>query len=176
MRYMTIISSLLSLLLTSCSEVYFEQPQPPGKTNISAFPHKIHGLYLTPEGDSMLSIYNNHIMYYMDQEKGLRFTMNDNLIARKYRGDYYININDTENPYWMVFLFTFKKGNLLLKYPDLQDGDLEKFRKIATIREANEFHEPLFSGYLLNPSLKELRQLVKEDFFMATDTLVKAIK
>jgi len=173
MKYLIKVILLFCLFITACSEVYFKQPQPPGKKDLISLPAKTHGLYITTEGDSALSIFNDHILYYMDDDKDLKFSMNENMVVRKYKGDYYINIKDEEKPFWMVFLFSFRKNELLLKYSDPKEEELEKFKKITRIEEESSNTMLEYSEYLLDPSLKELKELVKEGFFEVMDTLVR---
>ena len=153
--------------------VYFDQPQPVGKKNLNSFPKNIRGSYKTiSEEDTILKIEKNFILAYFDEGKNLKFSMSDNLIARRYKGDYYINILDKESSYWNVYCLSFKKGQIYLGNPVSGDEDMERYSRITRIDRLDSSNTDS-KEYRLNPSQTEFRNLVREGFFEVTDTLVK---
>ena len=146
------ILTVLCLIATSCTIVYFDQPQPVGKKNMNAFPKNILGSYKTiSEEDTILRIEKNYILAYFDEGKNLKFSMSDNLIARRYKGDYYINILDKESSYWNVYRLSFKKGLIYLGNPISGDEEIERFTKITKIEKIDS-GSPDSKDYRLNPS------------------------
>lgn len=173
MKYFSIIFITLWIFLPSCTKVFFEEPQPAGKKNLSSIPGKVQGLYLSNSGDSVLRIHKNNITSYLDSGRQLKFKINNDFLIRKLDGDFYINVKDRDNSYWMVLLFTYKKGKLFVKYPVQNSEIVDKYHAITEIEiKTNNILKT--NEYILNPCRKELKELLKTDFFESRDTLIKA--
>lgn len=173
MKYVQFILIILLILSPSCTQVYFEEPQPPGKKNLSSIPGKIQGLYFSNSGDSILRINKDFIITYLDNGRNLKFSLSDNMILRKSKGIYYINIRNREKPYWMLFLLSYYKGVLYPEYSILNDKNLQKYNKITDIFDSTNNSNLDKNEYLLNPGRKELKELIKADFFEIMDTLTR---
>ena len=73
----------------------------------------------------------------------------------------------------MVLLFTYKKGKLFVKYPVQNSEIVDKYHAITEIEiKTNNILKT--NEYILNPCRKELKELLKTDFFESRDTLIKA--
>ncbi len=171
MKYVQFILIILLIFSPSCTQVYFEEPQPPGKKNLSSIPGKIQGLYFSNSGDSVLRINKDFIITYLDNGKNLKFSLSDNMILRKSKGIYYINIRNREKPYWMLFLLSYNKGAIYTGYSILNEKNLTKFNEITEIFDSTNNNNLDKNEYLLNPCRKELKELIRADFFEIMDTL-----
>lgn len=171
MKILLLIS--LVCFFTSCSMVYFEEPQPAGKKNIDELPKKLHGAFMSQNDDgTKLVINKDQIHYFHADEKEINLKLNKNLIVKKYKGEYYVNVKDEDNHYWGLYLLVPAGKKLIMKSSSLNDDNLEKFQTITNIKA---YHSPEkdVKEYILNPTLKQLKNLMKDGFFMEADTLVK---
>ena len=169
----TLLVIYVCLLSASCTVVYFEQPQPPGKKNLTEFPVILRGTYQSvSDQNTLFEIYKDHIIVFLEEDNELKLSMNNNMIARKFRGDYFINIKNKDNELWHLYLFSVKKKMMFLKNSSLEESNLEDFRKIAEINSTSSM-ESESKDYILNPTLPELKKLMKAGFYVVSDTLVK---
>ncbi len=169
----TFLIICLCFLSASCTVVYFEQPQPAEKKNLTEFPGKLRGTYQNiSDQNTLFEIHKDYINVFLEEEKELKLSMNDNMIARKFRGDYYINIKNQDNELWHLYLLSVRGKMLFLKNSSLEEGNLEDFRELTEISYIDS-KESESKDYILNPTLPELKKLVKAGFFVVSDTLVK---
>lgn len=173
MKYIHSILIIMVLFLSSCTQVYFEEAQPAGKRNIPRFPDKLTGLYLSVSGDSILRINKDNLIIYLENGKDLRFSLDDNMVLKKYKGEYYINVQNREKPYWILFVFSRKDNVLYPKQPVLGEKSISKYKEITTILDNKDRQDLDEKQYLLNPGKKELLELIKSDLFENMDPLTK---
>ena len=168
----TIILITLISLCASCTMVYFEEPQPAGKKSLHEFPAKLQGTYSSADDSISLHISSTDIIYRASNENDLKFSIKNDLIIKKFQGDYYLNVEDKDNNFWSLYLLSPKGKKLIMSYPSINDDNLEKFQKITEIRTVHS-KEKEMNEFILNPQLKELKKLIKAGIYETSDTLFK---
>jgi len=206
-----------TIILESCSSIYFAQPQPQGGATLKSFPKEFQGSYIGEDKDTVYikknkyvypEIFEKHIpMVKLDSladvriedgllfddsiptNKGIRFTitadtlhyriklnlskfLSDSLVIKKHKGLLILNKKEKEENYWKVYLIeklnnddlrlstignfkTEETPNQKIKY----DGVLEDFYSITRFQKIDT------SKYLINPTYKEFKKLLKKGLF-----------
>ena len=86
---MKIVYLLITVaFLSSCSNIYFTEPQPIGGKNLNGFPEEIIGEYQVPIGKANIIIEKNKIT----DADGIETFLSDSLIVRKLNDYYVINV------------------------------------------------------------------------------------
>lgn len=164
---------VLLLFTVQCSFVYFEEPQPLNKKNLSEFPGKLQGKYKSISNEkTVFEVFSDYINLKTNDEGELKLVINDNVLVRKYKGSYYFNIKDKENMYWSIHIIDIEKKYLILKTTSLDEAKITKFSEITDIISLYSDTKNI-KEYLLSPSLSEFNKLVREGMFEISDTLVK---
>jgi hypothetical protein len=162
------------LLCTGCKEISYKEPQPKGKRSLSEIPRELRGKYLVVEDNGnnqdTLIVTDNGYHFTGDSTKG---ELSDSLVLKKYQGYYFFN--DNENPEWLLRVVK-KESNGDLSYMYMETGEksfqeflyaLNKEIKIDSFEVNNEML------YQIDPTPKQLIDLIKKDYFKKSITLKK---
>lgn len=159
-----------ALVLTSCSAVKFEEPQPASAASIPEFPAKMLGTYISEENDT-LYIEKKHFKYLVKEEgHGDEGSVEGELaphssVLKKVRNTYILNLKDEQG--WDVFPFKIFRNKMILYY-EAMDTESEQLilnlQKTSNVQEIKT-EDGKFDHYLINPSAKEFRKLLKKNLF-----------
>lgn len=172
---------LAVVLLISCKEVSFREPQPRGRRSLSAVPSKLQGRYLPYQDTGELSkdtiiitAQGYRFAYYDDvppenhrahYEEGV---LSDSLVLKSYRGYYFLNL--FQKPHWSLRIIRQERNGDLTYLTPEQDGvdfndyiaNLASEIPIDSIKGKNEMI------YYVDPSPSKLLDLVDKGFFTKT--------
>ena len=180
---------IVLLSLTSCLTIYFEQPQPAGSKVLTSFPAKMQGAYTSnDEGKDTAYVLTDRYVFFENEEKFngtdtvevevLREEiLSTNLVLKK-QGKYYV-LNDKEDgkDYWNVYLLNIQKngdiavmltGDFETEEDTIQLNDPKK--SLNEFFDITEFQKLDKNEYLVNPTRKEFKKLIKQGLF--SDTLL----
>ena len=155
------------LFITSCIEVKFEESQPAGIAKLDKFPVDLMGKYINQDGDTLI-IEPTVISLLNRKSKCDRLfeqdSLSESILLKKWHNKYFLNIN--EDQLWTcVLVEPAKKGDLIVSLIDAESEtvleNITRFTDMKTIY--TEDQEPLY--YLVNPSDKELKALIKNGIF-----------
>lgn len=151
------------MLMASCVEVYFEQAQPAGVKAKNEFPKSMQGMYVADEKDTLL------ITQYKIKDKNDKqepdMILSSDLVLKKYKGYYYIN-QKNEDGLWEVGIISVEKnGSLNVIYID--GNKKEKIERLKQLVETTIIldDEGKEDYYVINPTKKELIELLDHDIF-----------
>jgi hypothetical protein len=177
------IASLLFIvvLLSSCKEVSFREPQPRGRRALSSVPAKLQGRYLPYQDNGELSkdtiiitARGYRFAYYdevppanhrADYEEGI---LSDSLVLKSYHGYYFLNL--FQKPHWSLRIIQQQRnGDLFYFTPEQEGVDFNDYI-------AKHGHEiPVDSLatddetiYYIDPSPGKLLHLIEKGFFTRT--------
>jgi hypothetical protein len=164
----TILYPLLSLFIMSCSNVMFEEAQPVGVEEMSQFAEEFVGSYSTEDGDSLI-IGSNSFVFDDDGEKRLS---EESVVLKRYKGYNMLSLEKEDSlmeKRWEVFTFEFVEDTLVI-YSINAEKDTDKANSIEKLKEITSYKEVLkeegkLDYYLVNPTKKEFKSLVRKDFF-----------
>ena len=178
-----IINSLIvaSIVLTSCSTVEFKEVTPKDGNEITKFPKELIGKYTDQQSNDTLIINPADFRYGTNKKTFFYLTRNlsdKNTVLKKINNFYVLNIKSENDTNWGVIPFKYKDEKIEVYYLvlDVETNDkkeAEKYKKdklerlnlmtkVEPIRDTtNEFE-----SYLINPTDKEMKEILKNDFFV----------
>ena len=157
---MTLSKTLIILvLLSSCVEVGFKNPQPLKARNLEEIPKEMLDFYTNQKKDSTENSITD--LYSVDDFDA---TLSETTILKKWKGNYFLN--QKENDLWHVFMIVPSSNNMYETYQ--LDGGNEKtvslLKKITEVEEVFSDDGELKS-LILDPSHREFKKIVKSGAF-----------
>jgi hypothetical protein len=162
-----------SLLLYSCKEVTFKEPQPAGIPALKEVPKGLQGTYQTFEqisGDFSDTLIIEHWGYHMkdkdDKDWLNRGTLSDTLVLKVYENYYFVNFKSGDQ--WVLRLMKQDpNGSLRFLAIDLQDDTKRKgiLKRISKDLKIKEFQHKDDTFYQIDPTPTQLMRLIKDGLF-----------
>lgn len=168
-----IISCFWSLLLFSCKEVTFPQPQPLGVSALKEVPAALHGKYLTRDkasgeiGDTLII---EAWGYRLEDKKGIDWLgggrISDSLVVKQYQNYYFVNFKEGDQ--WVLRVVKEKSPGVLefmsvnLENEVQRKEILSKLSKTLKVKEAEQGQNTF---YQINPTQAQLIKLLQEGYF-----------
>lgn len=149
------------LFLIGCTEVYFTESQPRGKKYLEEIPPDMQGWFVDPNGNDSVHI----------RTRGFDFpdetaTLSDSIVLTKWKDFYFLNIRDNSKGLWEVYMI--QKVNAFEIQVSSIDGEkknnIDRLKKYTTVTSQLKSDGEI-DYYLVNPSSKEFKSLVKDGFF-----------
>ncbi len=172
MRFVILIL-FWSLLLYSCKEVTFREPQPVGIAPLKEIPQKLQGEYLTRDkstgeiGDTLfIESWGYHFKDTDEKDWLGNARLSDSLVIKFYQNYYFVNFKEGDQ--WVLRLMKEKSpGVLELLSIDIQDDSKRKemLRKISRKVSVKEIVRGEDTFYQINPTPAQLMVLIKEGYF-----------
>ena len=162
-----------SLLLYSCKEVTFTEPQPAGVASLTEVPVALRGTYQTFEqstGDFSDTIIIESWGYHMkdknDKDWLNRGMLSDTLVLKFYENAYFVNFK-TGDQWVLRVVKQDPNGAINFLAIDIQDDAKrkDKLKKISKRLKIKEFKRKDDTFYQVNPTPDQLKELIKEGFF-----------
>jgi len=188
MKYLLVIFSL-TFLLSSCTLVYFDSPQPPFGDELNGFPDSFNGSYFSDE--DTLEILGDHIEYtdgmfkgFTDEPlisndlKGLIFKQDGDLLVVNFPSK-----RDDDKTYYLLILLEIKNGDIHFRsaYEDKDFGfhydkpiKLEGGIKIK-YQDKKENEEQKIDSYILSPTKKDWTQ-IKDILMQIKPEIMKRVR
>jgi hypothetical protein len=162
-----------SLLLFSCKEVTFKEPQPAGVSALKEVPTGLQGIYQTYEeisGDFsdtlIIESWGYHMKNKDDKDWLNRGTLSDTLVLKFYENYYFINFKSGDQ--WVLRLLKQESnGSLRFMAIDLQDDAKrkDKLKKISKDLRVKEFQRKDDTFYQIDPTPAQLMKLIRDGLF-----------
>lgn len=161
MRKLALVCVLL--LLFSCKEISFKEPQPRGKKALKEIPKSLTGTYLLSNEKESDTLIVTSTRYYALSDKK-ESVLGDSLVLKKFKGYYFVNIND--DPEWLLRIIKQEKNGDLI-YMEMDDGNswndfIAKLSKEIKIDSVEVKGGKL---YQIDPSPKQLVGFIEKGFF-----------
>ncbi len=162
-----------ALLLISCKEVTFKEPQPVGVPALKEVPLALQGAYQSYDqttGDFADTLIIEAWGYRMkdknDKDWLGRGTLSDTLVLKYYENYYFVNFKSDGQ--WVLRLVK-KNPNGAIDFLaiDIQDDVKGKniLKKISKKLKVTEFKHKDETYYQINPTATQLMGLIKEGYF-----------
>jgi hypothetical protein len=171
----------LGILLTvsSCGPfIFFEQPQPASSEMENIFPKALQGIY-NDDANNVPLIINELTCEYgndtfdMWKEKG---QLSDSLILKKNKSYYFLNLLEERGWYVMVIsIQNFDKLEIYFIGGDDEAVAVEEIEKLKNLTKVNEIFNSSggIDHYLINPTQKELKKMLKKNMFSGKMTFTR---
>lgn len=161
--------AFMLMLLSSCVEVVFEQPQPIGAKFETTIPESLQGKYLDKDGDTLHVGPTSYILGKEQQPFHLEGKLSDKLGVTKYGNHFFLNSKN--DSVWTVLMIMRLPENGL-KVMMIDGGDekaIEKLKNLTLVREVYDHHGEI-DAYVINPTPKELDRMVLKGCFSKAET------
>ena len=154
------------LVVSSCTDVQFQEAQPQNAPTLTEFPEKMRGLFASEDDDTLL-IDDTSFTYYNGKEINVTgpLTSSGDVILKKLGNKYILNIKDDES--WDVYPLQVSNNRIKAGYAVLDPKtqqfirELEKSSKVKMINT----EDGKFSHYLISPSDEDFKKLLRKNLF-----------
>lgn len=165
-----------ALLLASCKEVSFREPQPAGIPPLKEVPPALRGNYVgvnTQGNDTDTLIIESWGYHFRDtQEKDWlgKGVLSDSLVLKYYQDHYFVSFRSGDQ--WVLRVIRPKPGGAIefLSIPVNDDAQrkeiLRKLSRKFTVKEVQRKDDTF---YLINPTRDQLMELLREGFFTGNE-------
>jgi len=155
------------LLLVSCDQVIFPEPQPRKAKVLKEVPASLQGTFLDQDGDSLF-VYKNSFSYYSDEFNTLQNVyLSDSAVLKEYRDRYFYNTRILLNQeyYWLCYiLHPLTDGSGFDLYA-MDPDDIVKLAKLQEITSKVRDIEEETSYYLFAPKKKDYKKIISDTLF-----------
>ena len=169
---------LIAVLIFSCKEITFREPQPNGRRTLLSVPEKLRGKYLTFQDngqvskDTVVITANGYRFGYFDQISSSAHepdyhsgVLSDSLVLKYYRGYYFLNLY--EDPEWLLRVIKQQKnGDLLYMAMEQKHVDFNDYvSKLSTEIAIDSMKWKNEMLYYIEPSPSKLVELIEKGYF-----------
>jgi len=152
---------LFSLILSSCINIKFEEPQPQGGKDLAIIPKELQGSYLIDEHDTLF-LYSNK-MEYRKKDTTETINLSDNFILRQFKEYYILNQKDDRDSTWAAFFVKKKKDKnpifYIMSY-DIKDSTIVD--KLQAITPTKIVEADGSVNLIVKPTAKELEEIINK--------------
>ena len=168
-----------ALLLYSCKEVSFREPQPAGINSLTEIPKTLQGNYvgIDEKGDDtdtlIIESWGYHFRDTKDKDWLGKGVISDSLVIKSYQSYYFVNFRSGDQ--WVLRVIRLKPGGSIdfMSIPVNDDAKRKDIlKKLSKKFEVKEIQRKDDTFYQINPTRDQLMQLIREGFFMGNE-LVK---
>lgn len=165
-----------ALLLYSCKEVSFREPQPAGIAPLTEIPKALHGQYvgLDDKGNDtdtlIVESWGYHFRDAKDKDWLGKGVISDSLVVKFYKNYYFVNFRSGDQ--WVLRLIQ-QKPNGSIEFMTIPVSDdakrkdiLKKLSKKFPVKEVQRKDDTF---YQINPTREQLMQLISEGFFIGNE-------
>lgn len=162
-----IYSLALLLLMASCDQVIFPEPQPKKVKSLKEIPGELRGVFLDHNGDTLF-VYAHSFTYRSDDFVDMKNVyLSDSAVLKKYQERYFFNtmIWVDEESYWLTYMLeTHDQGDEIDLYT-MDPGDIVKLAKLQEITSKVKDIEGEPAYYLFDPKKKDYKKIIADTIF-----------
>lgn len=166
-----------ALVLISCKEVSFKEPQPKGIEALKIIPPTLQGQYLSYDDKSgeasdtlVIESWGYHFKDKEDKDWLGQGHLSDSMVVKFYQNYYFVNFKSGDQ--WVLRLIRQKSyGGIEFLSIDIQDDAKRKdiLKKISKKLSINEVHRGEDTFYQIIPTPSQLMELIKHGFFTGSE-------
>ena len=167
---------LLTMLLYSCKEISFPEPQPHGVIPLQEIPKGLHGNYvgMDESGDDTDTLIIESWGYRFKNTNGKDWlgkgTISDSLVIKYFQNYYFVNFRSGDQ--WILRLIKQRPGGSIefLSIPVSDDTKRKEIlRKLSRKIGVKAIEKNGDTFYQINPSNEQMMQLIKDGFFTGSE-------
>ena len=155
----------LILILASCDQVIFPEPQPRKVKPLTEIPEALQGTFV--DGDEDTLFVKKHLFSYYSALADLNdIHLSDSTVLKLYKGRYYYNsrISLQGEYYWLSYILLPTDEGF-----DLYSMDSDDIVKLAKLQEITSKERDIKDGdaeyYLFNPKRKHYKKIISDSVF-----------
>jgi hypothetical protein len=175
MRKLLLIVSW-TLLLYSCKEVSFREPQPAGVAPLTQVPMVLHGNYvgIDDKGDDtdtlIIESWGYHFRDAKEKDWLGKGVISDSLVIKTYKNYYFVNFRSGDQ--WVLRLIR-QKSNGSIEFMAIPVSDDAKrkdiLKRLSKKFPVKEIQRKDDTFYQINPTRDQLMELINEGFFAGNE-------
>lgn len=170
------------MILTSCNDFYFKNPQPLHGKELKHIPDELIGTYLEKDNDNnpsenkepLIITRNSYHLKTTDpavNDMKISGTLASGKVVLKRLDDHYVLSQKVKNPLnsdrdsvWEVYVLEYRNDVLTLYNlaSEQREPKVDSVKKITNVKEQNENNEKY---YLINPSNKQFKKLLINNLY-----------
>ncbi len=165
-----------TLLLYSCKEVSFREPQPAGIAPLTEVPQALRGRFrgIDEKGEDtdtlVIESWGYHFRDAKEKDWLGKGVISDSLVLKFYKNYYFVNFK-TEDQWVLRLIHQKPDGSIeFMSIPVNDDAKrkeiLKKLSKKLTVKEIQKKDDTF---YQINPTRDQLMQLINEGFFTGNE-------
>ncbi|HEY0742814.1 MAG TPA: hypothetical protein VGD40_15195 [Chryseosolibacter sp.] len=174
----TLLPLIGLILLISCKEVTFKEPQPKDKKPLPSVPKNLQGKYLvmteegTPSKDTVVITSRGYRFGYFDPEERAvkndeyeEGVLGDSMVLKSFKGYFFLSLN--EDPEWILRVLKQEKNGDVL-YMTLEDKTMEfndYLEKLSAEIRIDSMTTEKETLYQIDPDPNQLVDLIKKGYF-----------
>ena len=168
--------SVLALLLYSCKEVSFPEPQPAGVTALAQVPKSLQGRYIGIDDKGadtdtlIIESTGYHFRDAKDNDWLGKGQLCDSLVIKFYQNYYFVNFRSGDQ--WVLRLLKQKPSGSIefMSIPVSDDAKRKEIlKKLSKKFEVKELKRKDDTFYGIKPTKEQLMELIKEGFFVGSE-------
>jgi hypothetical protein len=165
-----------TVMLCSCKEVSFREPQPAGVPSLKEVPKALQGRYLGMDEDGkdadtvIVESWGYHMKDAKDNDWLGRGVISDSLVIKIYQNYTFVNFRSGDQ--WVLRVIKQKpSGDIQFLSINVSDDKKRKtiLKKISKKVPVKEIEQKGDYFYQINPTKEQLMELIKEGFFTGVD-------
>lgn len=169
-KYLLIVA--WAMLVISCKEVSFREPQPAGVPSLSEVPKGLHGQYVGVDNQGkdtdtlLIESWGYHFRDARDKDWLGKGVLSDSLVVKFYQNYYFVNFRTGDQ--WVLRLIR-QKPDGSIEFLSIPVGDdakrkdiLKKLSKKFAVKEVQRKDDTF---YQINPTRDQLMELIAEGYF-----------
>ena len=158
----------MALILASCEEVVYPDPQPPRVKALKEIPDPLRGLYLDLNLDTLVVGQRSFIYLIEDPEDVQETFLSDSVVLKSYKGKYFLSLTISigGNSYWLTYMLDQDVSTGTIDVYTMAADDVVK---MAMLQEITSKVSDLESGsdeyYLFAPKKKHYKKIIRDTIF-----------
>lgn len=167
---------IILILVTSCEQVVFQEPQPRKIKPLEEIPEILQGIYLDHNSDSLF-IFKQYFTYQADEFLSLeKEYLSDSSILKIYKGKYFYNkrIQINEEYYWLTYMLDPVSPGEQIDLYAMDPGDVVKLAKLQEVTsKIKDIEDGDEDYYLFAPQKKHYKKIISDTIFTKMITFIK---
>jgi hypothetical protein len=169
--------AILTVIMTSCTTVKFDKPQPADTNELKSFSSNLIGTFVGNSNDTL--VISDKSFNYGSKKSSLIHIdgnlTNGQTVLKMSQDNYVLSLKDSS--YWIVVIIKGTQTGLSVKYISLDKPDKDKEAVIKKIQDITKVKEIKKEGkvdyYLLAPTKQEFEKMLTGGVFSDTEEFKK---
>jgi|GEM_PF-2551235 len=164
------------LLITSCDQVVFQEPQPRKTKAFTEIPEILQGTYLD-HNDDTLHVYKQSFSYFTDEYSSIeKEYLSDSSVLKTYKDMFFFNkrVIINEEIYWLTYILEPVESGKQIDLYTMDPGDVVKLARLQEITsKVKDIENGEGDYYLFAPKKKHYKKIISDTIFTKMITFKK---